>query len=894
LRGTANTHAEHTLIAQFSNTVRMVRAIGPKNCYDALCKSRVWPGRRDSPATCDSGFVDLEGATVSSDELGFGQQLRHFREAAGYSQEALAERAGLSPNAISALERGERKRPYPDTLRRLAEALGLDDAQRTRLASSVSRAPKTPRPAAPVLNELAVASELPSDPTPLIGREREIEVIKHLVTHSPGRLLTLTGVGGVGKTRLALQIAREVGVDFPDGVLWVELAPLTDPDQVMPAIAHAAGLKDRLVGNPADIVQAHLRERQVLLVLDNFEHLPDAATPMAGLLRACPKLALLVTSRAPLSVRGEQEYAVPPLELPAEGHDHGPSDISDTPSAQLFTWLARQRDPGFQLDESNAPTVAAICQRLEGLPLAMELAAPKLKLLGAAGLLARLERALPILTGGARDLPARHRTMEAAIGWSYELLRPQEQALFRRLAVFSGGWTLEAAEAVIDGLDDAAADPLEGMAALVDQSMIRQMPHEGPSPRFTMLETLREFGIRHMETSSELEHARRAHLQWCLQLAEAGEAGLAGQDQPGWLQALETELDNFGAALAWTENDETEAQLRLAGALWRFWWWRGHLSEGRRWLSQVLERSGSRSSEGRAKALMADGMLALAQSDFPKAAQSLEESIGIRRITGDTRGLAQALNILGLLASSQGDFDRAQSTFEEALAFNHDVNDQFGIANVTSNLGNIARDQGDFRRAEGLITEGLQIYRELGHKRGIANALHNLGRISRDLGQVARAMELFQEALVLERELGDRINIATTLHNMGRIARDEGDVGKASRLLLESLNIRREMGDTLGVIKIAEDVADLAVGIGMGMEAAQLLGASSTLREKIGAPVPPADRPTIERVESALRDDLAPAHAIMSGTTMNADQLARTAIAILTGMQINVANENRA
>ena len=851
------------------------------NLLRCVCQPYPWQGLRVFNAAEAFGLVDLEGAIVSSNEPGFGHHLRQLREAAGYSQEALAERAGLSPNAISALERGERKRPYPDTLRRLAEALGLDDAQRTRLASSISRAPTKPKPVTPAPDTPAVYAELPGELTPLIGREREIEVIKHLVTHSPGRLLTLTGVGGVGKTRLALHIAREVGSEFPDGVLWVELAPLTDPDQVMPEIARVAGLTNRFAGDPADIAHAHLRDKNMLLALDNFEHLPDAATSMAALLRACPNLVMLVTSRAPLNVRGEQEYVVPPLEIPAEGHDHGPADIDDTPSTQLFTWLAKQRDPGLQLDESTAPTIAAICHRLDGLPLALELAAPKLKLLGPAGLLSRLERALPILTGGARDLPARHRTMEAAIGWSYTLLRPQEQALFRRLSVFSGGWTLEAAEAVIGPGSDDVADPLEGMSSLVEQSMIRRVPHEGASPRFTMLETLREFGLHQLELSGELENARRAHLRWSVHLAEAAENGLAGQDQAGWLRLVESELDNVRAALAWNGSEVTEAQLCLAGSLWRFWWWRGYLIEGRSWLSQVLDRPGSALSGGRARALMAEGILAWAQADYPEAVRSLEECIGIRRDTRDIRGLASALNILGLVATSQCDFEQAQCTLEEALALNREVGDEIGVANVTSNLGNIARDRGEFERAEALFKEGMEIYRKLGHSRGIANALHNLGRVSRDLGHSSRAIELFNEALRFEQDLGDRINFATTLHNMGRIARDEGALSKAANLFLESLTIRRNMGDTLGVVKIAEDVADLAVATGMLVDASPLLRAACTLRERIGAPIPPADRPTIERVGSALRDAPAPKGPPLDSTPTTAEQLAKTALSVL-------------
>ena len=465
----------------------------------------------------------------------FGERLRHYREAAGYSQEELAERAGLSANAISALERGERKRPFPDTLRRLADALGLSQDARSALAATMQpRADKAPSPPPASDPLLQPMTALPGEPTPLIGREREADVVRYLLAHSSSRLLTLIGPGGVGKTRLAVHVARSVADRYPDGMAWVELAPLGNPALVIPTIVRALGLQEPIGGDPRETLRAWISERRVMLVLDNVEHLLDAATDIAELLLACPELCILATSRAPLNIRGEQEYAVPPLELPPAGPVRAHVDVATVSSVQLFIWYARQKQPSFAVTSENAPAVVDICRRLDGLPLALELAAARVRALSPPELLARLDHLLPFLTGGSRDLPQRQQTMRAAIGWSHDLLTPAEQVLFRRLSVFAGGWTLSAAEAVTAWRDVQVEDVVDLLTNLVAQSLVVAVDISDSDSRYRMLEPIRQFAAQRVEEAEESGELFDRHLAWCVTLARGAERELIGPAQQHW------------------------------------------------------------------------------------------------------------------------------------------------------------------------------------------------------------------------------------------------------------------------------------------------------------------------------------------------------------------------
>ncbi len=747
----------------------------------------------------------------------FGALLKRHRLAAGLSQEQLAERAELTAQAISTLERGFRRAPYRDTVGALARALALSPAEAAAFAAAVSRGRA----------DMATAPErgpvLPLPPSPLVGRARELAEVEALLHRtlagSPVRLLTLTGPGGVGKTRLALQVAHAVADTYADGAVFVALAPLRDPALVIAAIAQAVRVTEDGRRSLRDAVGQHLRDKHLLLLLDNFEHVVAAAPVIADLLSACPDLRVLATSRARLHLSGEHIYLVPPLRTPDPDHLPPLADLAEAPAVALLVQRAQAAAPGFALDAASAPAIAALCGRLDGLPLALELVAPRLAVLSPALLLRRLTPRLRLLTDGARDLPERQRSLRATLDWSYALLSSGEQAAFRRLSVVPASCTLEAAEAVCaaGGSSDAVVslfagrDMVDWIGALIDKSLLqRQVDPEG-EPRVAMLETVREFGLERLEAAGEGEPARRAHALHYLTLAEEGAPALVGPEQGAWGARLERERDNLRAALAWAcAAGETATAQRLASALWRFWLAHGPLSEGRRWLRDALalgaaDQRGKQDGAGddgagatgiaRTAALAGAAMLAVEQGAFDEAAALCAEGVALARAQGAWGALALALNARGRLGCQQGRYAEAAACHREALSVARERGDLVGEAAALAGLARAVELMGDASAARTLHEQSLAVSRALGDTRGRAEALTALMMGALYAGASAQAEELGVEALTLLRALGDDGRTAEALWALGMVTEALGRHERARALHEESLALRQARGD---------------------------------------------------------------------------------------------------
>lgn len=726
---------------------------------------------------------ELQGRAkpMATAEETFGERLRRYRIAAALSQETLAEKAGLSANAIGALERGTRKRPYPDTLRRLSDALGLGEDQRALLIGTSSRA-SAPSEVAPI----GISStQLPGVLTPLIGREREAAVALHLLAQPEMRLLTLTGPGGVGKTRLALHVADGASGAYPDGLVWVSLAPLRDPTLVIPTIARALGLQGQPGQDPRTILHLALRDRRALLALDNFEHLLDAAADLADLLLTCPGLDALVTSRAALGIRGEQEFPVPPLELPPPIQFHTPDVVAAAPAVCLFVGRAHEAIPSFALTAENATTVAAICRRLDGLPLALELAAARVKVLGLAELLARLDRALPLLVGGARDLPERQRTITDAIKWSYDLLGSAERSVFRRLAIFVGGWTLAAAEAIGRAGEASTEEVLDPLGRLVGQSLVQAEIGADGAMRYRLLEPVRQFAMAELAHSGEEQAVRRQHAHFFLALAEAARTRVRGQDQLVWLAQLDREYDNLRATLTWSlAVGEAEIAGRLGWALEVFWWIRGYQREGRRWMAQILTFQGQFPPYLQTRTLMAALTTALGEADDAAVEGYAFDLLALaEQLGGEAEAEAMAQTGLGLLETKRGEYEAAVERLEAVRALARAAGANGMAAQACSWIGTALHLAGDHDGAERRFNEGLAYGRSLGDRLGICNALFNLAQLALASGRYDEAARRFVQGLQPSREIGDRANVAYILEGLAVVVGLQGQAQAAATLL---------------------------------------------------------------------------------------------------------------
>ena len=737
----------------------------------------------------------------------FGTRLRRLREAAGLTQEELALRSGVSAKAISTLERSERKRPYPHTIRSLADALDLSENERAALFVAV---PKRGSVDAPVGPALATESNLPIPSTSLLGRERELAEIRTFLQEA--RLLTLTGTGGVGKTRLAIEATWDAKRFFPDGAVFVTLASLSDFTFVLPTVAQSLGLREA----GGEILRGYLRDKQLLLVLDNFEHVLEVAPEVAALIETCPKLSVLVTSRAPLRVRGEQEYPVQPLALPTSTISPTVEEVVGSPSGRLFAERAREASPAFELTPHNSGAVAAICWRLAGLPLALELAAARVKFLDPTTLLSRLDQALSAV--GARDLPQRQRTMWATLDWSHELLSEEERVLFRRLSAFIGGFTLEAAEAVGASGRILAKNVLGILGQLVEQSLVVAKPDQkGSGVRYGMLEPVRQYAWEKLQESREDEETKWRHFAHFLSLAEEAEQvhGLltgtkpTGAEGEAWMDRLEREHDNLRTALGWArERGEVEAGLRLVGALSWFWWTRGYFVEGHNWAEHFLEkpvRGDLGAMDGaRAKALLGAGMLSYGRGDLLRSIGLLEEGLATYRRLGDQAGTAAILAELGKVVRAQGDDDRAQELSKEGLRLSRLLGDNRSAAISLLTQGHIARRRGELDRSTDLFGEALALWKKLEDRRGMAYSLCNLGVAALERGEAGHALELNEESLRLYEALQDKAGRAYVQINLGDVARSLGEEGRAVSLYEEALALHKELGIERGALRALE------------------------------------------------------------------------------------------
>jgi non-specific serine/threonine protein kinase len=637
---------------------------------------------------------------------------------------------------------------------------------------------------------------LPVPSTPLVGREQELAALTQLLLRDEVRLVTLTGPGGTGKTRLGLQAAANLNEAFSNGTFFVSLAANTDAKLVMSTIAQVFGIFENPVRSVAEGVIAYLREKNLLLLLDNFEQVVDATPVVAELLAACPKLKILVTSRTVLHLTGEHEFSVPPLATPNPKQNVTLAVLTQYAAIKLFVQRAAAVKPDFVLTPENAPAVAEICFHLDGLPLAIELAAARLKLFSPQAMLARLEKRFELLKGGARDMPARHHTLQQAIAWSYDLLRADEKSFFRRLAVFSGGCSLEAVEAVWRAQNDLTCSALDGVAALIDKSLLRQDQTADDEPRFVMLETIREYALECLRVNEDWEAARRAHADFFLTLALQAEPELTGPKQKVWLTKLEREHDNFRAVLKWVEESgEAEHGLRLSGALWRFWLVRGHMIEGRERLTALLAlpNSAQRTRE-RAKVLNGAATIIHEMGDYTTAHPLLLESLEIWRELGDKKAEAAAINNLGWVATMRCDFDTGRALSAEGLILNRELGDKRGIALALNNLGWAACLQGDLTTARSLHESGLSLRREIGDERGIAFVLTSLGWIDGMQGHYEKATSQLEEAYGRLKALDDKQIMAIALSYQSNAAIVHGDLERARTLLEESAPFIKEVG----------------------------------------------------------------------------------------------------
>jgi predicted ATPase/transcriptional regulator with XRE-family HTH domain len=781
------------------------------------------------------------------ESVSFGALLRRYRGARGLTQDELAGRAGLNVYAISMLERGVRREPRGTTVAFLAEALRLDASERAAFEAAAMRTSRT-------LPSVTIPTEIRAPGTALIGRQQEFVYAGNLLARPAVRLVTLTGPPGSGKTRLAIELASELAGEYRDGVVIVALSPLADPALVMAALRQAMGLREAANETPLDTVARRCRELEMLLVLDNFEQLPNAAVDLVELLNRCRNVQALVTSRAALRVRMEHEMVLPPLQIPSAEEERAgdPEALREVPSVSLFTERAEAAVPGFRLSTANATPVAAICRRLDGLPLALELAAPWLRLLAPAELLLRLDRRLELLVDGPRDLPDRQRTLRAAIDWSCGLLADEPRMLLRRLSVFAGGAPLDAVEAVCQAAGTLHGGVLPALGVLVDHSLVQSFLADELELRTTMLESLREHAMESLLDADELEATARAHLEYYTELAD----GMTNHAQESWLNQMRREHENVRAALAWAaEHGHAEAGLRLAARMRPFWDVGAHRREGLSWLGRLLALAASVEPHVRAEALNASGLLAWPLGLHDQSMTYLRESAMIFEGLGDWRGVAQAVGGLGNVAGNRGNHREAIPLVERSVELLRRLDEPLLLANALKNLGVYVSRNGDRRRATALYEEALAIFRDRDDALGMSLCLTNLGHQAQVTGDLRLAQDRLEEAVVAGRRLEAPFCLAAAQFNLGDVFRSRGEVATACACYRECVVLFARLGDKVGVAGGLRCLAWGAWAAGELMRAARLYGAAEGLcPARVGYDVD--DEAFHERVCSALREQV--------------------------------------